>query len=39
MAIDKEVEKVGDGVKAAINADAELASREEEGSKVRAEVV
>ena len=41
VAIDKEV-KVGDGVEATINANAnvnaKLASREEEGSKVRAEV-
>ena len=38
VTIDKEVEEVGDGVKAAIDADAKLAGREEEGSKVRAEV-
>ena len=38
VAVDKEMEKVGDGVKAAINANAKLASRKEEGSKVRAEV-
>ena len=38
MVIDKEVEEVGDGVKAAIDANAKLASREEEGSEVRAEM-
>ena len=38
VVIDKEVEEVGDSVKAAINTDTKLASREEEGSKVRVEV-
>ena len=36
--VDKVVEKVGDGVKATVNANAELASGKEESSKVRVEV-
>ena len=38
VAADKEVEKVGDGVKAAIKANAKLAGGKEEGSKVGVEV-
>ena len=36
--VDEDVKKVGDGVKATIDADAKLASRKEEGSEVRVEV-
>ena len=38
VVIDEEVEEVGESAKAAINVNAELAGREEEGGKVRAEM-
>ena len=38
VAVDEKVEEVSDGVQAAVDADAKLASGEEEGSEVRAEM-
>ena len=38
VTVDKDVEKVGDGVEATIDANAKWASRNEESSEVRAEV-